>query len=191
VIALAYSKEATMSQGQREILSIDPLDGYAPEIGRWLWALEDTRSRTKQSLEGVSATVIDWLPGEGGNSIGTLLYHIGAIELDWLFVDVLGQAFPPDLEALFADDVRDDRGNLTNVPGVGLAEHMRRLDEVRATLLASFRGMTIEEFRRPRQLPTYGVTPEWVLHHLNQHEAEHCGQIAELRSSAERMPRLA
>jgi uncharacterized damage-inducible protein DinB len=31
----------------------------------------------------------------------------------------------------------------------------------------------------------YDVTPEWVVHHLMQHEAEHRGQIGELRVAAE------
>jgi hypothetical protein len=182
-------EETAMSQSQREHLAIEPLDAYGPEIGRWLWVLEDTRRLTKRSLEGVQADVLDWEPYPGGNCIGTLLYHLGAIELDWLFADVLEQAFPPELEALFPDNVRDDQGRLTAVKGRPLAEHLSRLDEVRAALLAAFRGMTVEEFRRPRQLTNYDVTPEWVLHHLNQHEAEHCGQFAELRAVAERTMR--
>ncbi len=42
--------------------------------------------------------------------------------------------------------------------------------------------MTVEDFRRPRHFPgQYDVTPEWVLHHLIQHEAEHRGHIQTLR----------
>jgi uncharacterized damage-inducible protein DinB len=35
-------------------------------------------------------------------------------------------------------------------------------------------------------LPPYDVTPEWVLHHLMQHEAEHRSQIGALRARAQR-----
>jgi len=48
--------------------------------------------------------------------------------------------------------------------------------------------MNIHDFRRVRRLPDYDVTPEWVLHHLTQHEAEHRSEIGALRASAERMP---
>jgi uncharacterized damage-inducible protein DinB len=41
--------------------------------------------------------------------------------------------------------------------------------------------MSREEFRRPRKVEDYTVTPEWVIHHLIQHEAEHRGQIGEIR----------
>jgi uncharacterized damage-inducible protein DinB len=36
-----------------------------------------------------------------------------------------------------------------------------------------------------RSLAEYDVTPEWVLHHMMQHEAEHRGQIGALRAGAE------
>jgi hypothetical protein len=35
-------------------------------------------------------------------------------------------------------------------------------------------------------MPDYEVTPEWVLHHLCQHEAEHRAEIAALRAGAEK-----
>jgi uncharacterized damage-inducible protein DinB len=89
------------------------------------------------------------------------------------------------LKQLFHLDVRDDRGRLTAIPGMPLADHLRRLDVVRQHVLAEFRDMPPVEFRRPRHRPTYRVTPEWVLHHLVQHEAEHRGQIELLRGWAE------
>ncbi len=57
--------------------------------------------------------MIDWCATERDNRIGTLLYHIAAIELDWLYVEVLEQEFPADLDALFRYDVRDAQGRLS------------------------------------------------------------------------------
>jgi uncharacterized damage-inducible protein DinB len=175
-----------MSHGQRRQLSAEALSGYVPEIGRWLWALEDTRQRTLQSLEGMEPAAIDWTDSPESDTIGTLLYHIAAIEVDWLYADILEQGFPPEVKALFPYDVRDEQGRLKPVQGFGLEEHLDRLAATRALLLASFRGITVQEYRRLRFLAGYDVTPEWVLHHLMQHEAEHRGQIAELRARAER-----
>jgi uncharacterized damage-inducible protein DinB len=56
---------------------------------------------------------------------------------------------------------------------------------VRGLVLEVYQQMTLEDFRRVRSLPNYDVTPEWVLHHLMQHEAEHRGQIGTLRAMAE------
>ena len=46
--------------------------------------------------------------------------------------------------------------------------------------------MTLDDYRRLRSLPDYDVTPEWVLHHLAQHEALHRGQIFTLKRALER-----
>ncbi len=167
---------------------VQALPCQSPEVGRWLWALEDARRRTHIALEGLPADtpdIVDWtFPGEG-NSIGTILYHLAAIEASWLYDEVLQQDFPPEVQALFPHDVRDDQGKLSSVKGINLDEYLDRLDKIRARVLTTFREMSLEEFRRPRSFPEYDVTPEWVLHHLMQHEAEHRGQIADLRMAAQ------
>jgi uncharacterized damage-inducible protein DinB len=166
-----------------EDLSVIALPGYNPEIGRWLWALEDTRHDTLKSLDGLTDEDLDNLPPGADNKIGALLYHIAIVEVGWLHGEVLEQkSLPPELEALFPADSRDEQKQLTYLQGASLQDHLQRLEKVRASLMAEFRGMSIEEFRRPRHFPgEYNVTPEWVLHHLIQHEAEHRGHIQTLR----------
>lgn len=158
-----------------------------PEIGRWLWALQDSRQRTLEELAAVAPAMIDWLPGDHESSIGTVLYHLADIEADWLYVEVLEQSLPPAVSALFPHPTRDEQGQLTQVQGYSLDEHLNRLATVRGLLLDVYQQMDLAEFRRVRSLPHYDVTPEWVLHHLMQHEAEHRSQIGALRARAERV----
>ncbi len=61
--------------------------------------------------------------------------------------------------------------------GQMLEQHLARLSSVRKTLLDKLRGMTSEDFHRPRSLPNYEVSPAWVLRHLAQHVAEHRGEL--------------
>ena len=174
-----------MSMSPKEQLVIETLPGHAPEVGRWLWALEDARRRTKDALKDLPAAAVDWTPPDGGNSLGTLLYHIAAIEIDWLCADVLEHKCAPEVWDLFPYEVRDGADRLIPVPGLSLDEHLKRLETVRRIVLDAFRGMTVAEFHRPRRFEKYDVTPEWVLHHLLQHEAEHRGEMAVLRARAE------
>ena len=168
------------------LLSVEPLPGYEPTIGRWLWLLEDTRRETKEALTGLAPAALDWVPPHGENTIGTVLYHIALIELDWLYTEALeSQPWPEELKPLFALPDRDARERLSPLGGETLEEHLRRLDLVRRHLLDAFRGMTLSEFRRARHFPRYRVTPEWVLQHVVQHEGEHRGQIQLLRTLAE------
>jgi uncharacterized damage-inducible protein DinB len=162
-----------------DVKTINPLPGYEGQIGVWLAAMQDTRQRTKNLLVDIPAEILDWDPPESGDSIGTLLYHIAAIELDWLYADILeGEEFSSEIELLFAYDVRDSSGSLTKVVGESLQDYLDRFDQVRDLFLTEMRGMSLNEFRRERQIVDYSVTPEWVVHHLSQHEAEHRGQIA-------------
>ncbi len=175
-----------MSTESERQLNIEPLPGYEPEIGRMLWMLQNARRRTRRSLDAVHPDAIDWQPPANGNSIGTLLYHIALIELDWLAAEIMENKWGESAFSNFPHPVRDAQGQLTIVNGLSLDEHYRRLDSVRTLLLDTFKGMSMAEFRRVRHLPDYDVTPEWVLHHLMQHEAEHRGEMATVRALAEK-----
>lgn len=170
---------------EKRQLIIEPLPGCEPDIGRMLWMLEDARRRTRRTLEGIQQQVMDWQPPANGNSIGTLLYHIAAIELDWLADEVMEGQLNKSIWEQFPYDVRDAADRLTVVSGLSLDAHQQRLDAVRTLLLSSYKAMTVAEFRRPRSLPDYDVSPEEVLHHLMQHEAEHRGEMATVRAMAE------
>ena len=159
----------------RETLVAVELAGYQPEIGAALWRLEDTRNRTLRLLSDMPAEYVDL--ETLGNSIGTILYHLALIEADWLYAEILEEPFPDELKNLLPADDRDQAGILTFIRGQTLEQHLARLSAVRKTLLDKLRGMTSEDFHRPRSLPNYEVSPAWVLHHLAQHEAEHRGEL--------------
>jgi uncharacterized damage-inducible protein DinB len=162
---------------------IEPVPARDQENGRWLWALEETRGRTKRIVEGLTVEQLDHLPMEFQNSIGTLLYHIALIEADYLYIDVLGREdYLPELQAILPLPDRDGFGRLSVVTGVRLDEHLARLDTVRAHLLNTFSDFTREQLDTPRALPEWGyaISPAWTIHHLMQHEAEHRGEIGSL-----------
>jgi uncharacterized damage-inducible protein DinB len=174
------------SHGKEQwIIGIHP--SKEPEVGRWLWALQNTRQRTLREIRDVSGTILDWIPTEAESSLGTVLYHLAGIEADYLYVEVLEQAaLPPEVAAYFPHATRDEQGRLTQVRGDSLEQHLRRLEIVRGLLLEVYQQMELAEFRRVRSLEYYDVTPEYVLHHLMQHEAEHRSQIGAIRARAER-----
>jgi uncharacterized damage-inducible protein DinB len=176
-----------MGDSPREQRIMGLPEGYIPEIDRWIWALEDARGRTREVLEGLPPSALDWTGPRSANSIGSILYHIAAIEADYLYADLLQVEFPQDVVALFPYEVREENGRLTPVQGFELDWYISRLDWVRARLLEVFGAMTLEDFRRARQLSYADITPEWTLYHLAQHEAEHRGEIRALRAQHQDM----
>lgn len=180
-----------MAETARRELMARPLPGYDPEIGTWLWALEDVRRRyTLRFVDGLDRRTLDWEGPDGReNAIGTLLYHIADVELGWLFYDVLLQTDLP--EAVKPDFPHPDRGpdgRLTPVLGVPLDVHLGRLERSRRLFLETFRDIPPAEWRRLRapEGEDYAVTPQWAVFHLVEHEAGHAFQISALRRRAAR-----
>jgi uncharacterized damage-inducible protein DinB len=143
------------------------------DVGRFVAALEDTRKRTLALIEGLSETDLD--RGEP-NTIGSVLYHLAAIEADWLFDDVCGKPEEIPME-LFPVEVREENGVLTTVRGVALSEHLSRLATIRRALIERISSLDSNAFHRPNVRADYDVSPAYVLHHLMQHEAEHRAEI--------------
>lgn len=165
----------------RRELILSSVTCEAPEVGIWLAALSDCRARTLKALVGMQYDEMDWICPLSRNTIGTLLYHIAAIELDWLYSEILERECPGDFRTWFPHDVRDSEGNLASVAGDSAQQHEERLSYVRNKLVGTLSVMSLSEFGRVRHLQPYDVTPRWVVHHLLQHEAAHRGQIAILR----------
>ncbi|MGE8204669.1 DinB family protein [Heyndrickxia sp. NPDC080065] len=164
---------------KRRSLLVSSLPGYEEEIGRWLWCLEDVRRTLITELTGLSQRILDTKIDER-QSIGSLLYHIALIEADWLYVEVLGTEWDPEILSLFPLEHRSEDGSLIHIEGQSLEEHFYRLNKVREVFLSHFRSMDLIDWRKPRVLEHYDVTPEWVVYHLIEHESHHRGQIFQL-----------
>lgn len=165
---------------------IEPIPDFSPQVGVWMWAFENSRKRTLNALEGIKPDLLEWFPAWQGNTISTLIYHLAAIEVDWLFTDILEKdEFSPQVEVLFPQVVRQPNGDLTVINGFSLVDHLKRLAVIREYFLKSLRDFSDEEFLRVRSFQDYDVTPQWTIHHLMQHEAEHRGQIMNIREAGE------
>jgi uncharacterized damage-inducible protein DinB len=158
-------------------LTLHSLSGYAPPVGYALACLEKERERPLETVAGLSIAELD-ARADGSNSIGTLLYHIADIELDWLYSEILESDIPSGLAALFPIPTRTRDGHLSVVAAMTLAEHEQRLTRVRHEVLERLQNLSETDFYRVRNLEPYDVNPAWVLYHLLEHEAKHGEQIA-------------
>ena len=169
----------------RETLAVKPPEGYPPEIGVWLWAMAETRKKTKVYVEGIDQNIVDWAGPEGNeNSIGTLLYHLANVEMGWLHFDTLEQPerFP---EEDFPFEPFTE-GRITPVLGISLDDHLARLDRSRAIFLERIKEISLPDWSRLRspEGEDYEVSPTWMVFHLVEHEAGHAAQIGVMKKRA-------
>jgi uncharacterized damage-inducible protein DinB len=173
-----------------KIHHVAPLQGCEPDVGRWLWALEEVRARTLGLVEGLDAPALDWEGSDGrDNAIGSLLYHIALAEMEWLFLNLLQQKLPDSIQESFPHEGETADGRLARVIGLPVEDHVDRLHMSRELLLAAVKPMSLREWRRSRRpldRRDREVSPEWVVFHLVEHEAGHAFQIAAVKARAAR-----
>lgn len=163
--------------GAMDVRVVTLPDTVDARVGEALWRLHDTRQRTLEVLRTVEPGWMERMPVVGENTIGTLLYHVALIELDWLFADLLHEPFPSDAEAWFPTDVRDAAGLLRAISPEPLERHLERLAWVRSHLDQQVSQLDSADLDRVQEKKGVQSSGAWVLHHLAQHEAEHRGQI--------------
>lgn len=175
--------EPTSANADREVLQMIPKPATAPEIGPWLWAMEETRRGLLRTVRGLGQDALDWRGASGeDNSIGSLLYHIALVELSWLYEDMLLVEPPADIVVLLPHPSRAPQGGLQHVESETLTQHLERLEKARADFMRHLTPMTPTDWHTFREPPDtdYAVTPAWAVFHLVEHEAGHLFQIREI-----------
>jgi uncharacterized damage-inducible protein DinB len=173
------------------ITTCDPVEGFTPQIGRYVAQLMQVRDRLKEELEGLTQAQLDWHPDEQTESIGTLLLHIAAVEWSWLHEDIFGT--PDDEYPGSWEEAMPIRVGAAQVSGRPIEEYVRHLDAMREDTLKVLRGFSDEDLKRlvGEAEPPPGLEPrselytiDWIIWHVIEHEAEHVGQVELLRRLA-------
>lgn len=164
-----------------ELYNVTPLPDFPPGIGRYLAMLDDVSTRVRKYVDGLTIDQIDWYPNSRCESIGTILFHIAAVERSWIGEDIFRKPMSED-EWKEAFALRID---IPQVNGKELQFYLDVLQRTREETKESLKALTDADLSRE-------VTPldaedgnsdkrftiEWILYHIVEHEAHHKGQIA-------------
>jgi uncharacterized damage-inducible protein DinB len=176
-----------------KITTCDPVEGFTPQIGRYVAQLTEVRDDLKREVAGLSIAQLDWHPDEQTESIGTLLLHCDSVEWSWLHEDVLGRS-----SAEYTGDWSEAmpiRVGAQQVTGRPVEHYLQKLEATRERTLDILRGFTDADLARlvGEAEPPPGeekrsrlFTVDWVIWHIIEHEATHVGQIELLRRLAPR-----
>jgi len=183
--------DAKPTAANPRIVTCDPVEGYSPQIGRYVAQMNEVRSDLKGELKDLSIEQIDWHPDEQTESIGTMLLHIDAVEWSWIHEDIFGR---PDSE--YPGDWSEAmpiRVSAPQVQGRPVEWYLQKLDATRERTLEVLGGFTDADLPRlvgesePRpgqEKRSYLFTIDWIIWHIIEHEATHVGQVELLRRLA-------
>jgi DinB superfamily len=145
-----FVAEARAMTTEHEHNVLDPWPGaFDVEVGRWLTAFADVRRGTERLLDAFEPEDIDRDPGDGGDTLGSVLHHVASVEIAWLYIDILDRRDDIDRRR-WPYDSREADGRLTIVRGETLAQHRERLAEARAEVVGIIAAMSNETPRTAR-----------------------------------------
>ena len=138
-----------------------------------IWtSLELRKPELLRLVEPLSARQMDWLPSNGRNSVGWLLWHIAEVEDNWIRSVVTGEPlrFPFDVQVRAATDEQFP-------PRSRLLEYFQ---EVRGITRGRLESATAQDFQRSVEDPDFGtLTVLDVWSGVVTSFAWHAGQIAQ------------
>ena len=190
---------------------LDLPDGYDQEsqtiVGLMAAALDDQSERLLLTTVGLTVQHLEWQERGGRNTVGMLMAHIAAVEVDWLYGLCRGVKYYDQLSVgtLATDELRlATERRLNEYLGIG-PDGVMPLNGIHPPGL---KGLDLESYRgllararsaTHRLLQTWddeyvkkkftvfegtklegNFTRRWVLYHLLEHFASHFGQINSL-----------
>lgn len=155
-------------------------DFASPELALLFGQLDDAARRLYTGLRRLPQPELEYRGPEGNrNSIATLVVHIAAVYLDYLYEWYQGLPVPDALRERYRTELQDDR--LQIVEGL-TPEQLIELHQAALDMLRAFwherspadlnREIVFSEERR--------VTWRWSLWHMAEHVMVHMGHMGQL-----------
>ena len=129
--------------------------------------LEGMHEDCKGAIRDLNQEELDWVPGEGLNSLAVLAAHIAGSGAYWISDVVMGQPTGRDRPAEFVT---------SGVDGRALSE---RLDTSLSIIAQAFENLSVEQLGESRSAPGWEdeFTVAWAIGHLLEHTALHLGHM--------------
>jgi uncharacterized damage-inducible protein DinB len=170
---------------ENSVYMIGPVEGYSPQVGTIVSMLNYNRHTILNMVKKMTMKELDYLHDNHANTIGALLLHLGATEKFYQINTFEGRQDYNDEEkkAWGAAMGLGDEGR-KNIKGKEVQYYIDEITAVREKTLTELKNkddnwlLAVDpEWSKERPLNTY-----WKWFHVCEHEANHRGQIAWLKS---------
>jgi hypothetical protein len=164
---------------------IGPLEGYTPQIGTLVSMLNYNRSTVIDQVKSLTTAELDYLHDAKANTIGALILHLGATDKYYQINTFEGrQEYNDDEKKMWGAAMHLGDEGRAAIKGHEVNYYLDRIAEVRQK--------TLEELKKKDDAWLLAIDPEWSKSeplntywkwfHVCEHESNHRGQIAWLKS---------
>ena len=169
----------------QSLFVIGPLEGYSPQIGTLVSMLNYNRDTIKRMVGNLSVEQLDHLHDPQSNTIGALIMHLGATDRFYQINTFEGrQEFNAEEMKVWGAAMELGDAGRKEIRGHDVKYYLDMISEVRQKTLAELRKkddkwlLAIDPaWSKEESLNTY-----WKWFHVCEHESNHRGQIAFLKS---------
>jgi len=179
----ADAKELSLTADS--VFVIGPMEGYSTQIGTLVSMLNYNRSTIVNMVKTMSMKELDHLHDANSNTIGALILHLGATEKYYQINTFEGrQDFNDEEKKIWGSAMSLGDEGRQNIKGKDVQYYIDAIKAVREKTLEELKMkddnwlLAIDpEWSKERPLNTY-----WKWFHVCEHESNHRGQIAWLKS---------
>ncbi len=167
---------------QIERFKISAPEGYSPEVGRLVSAMDRARARTLDAVAGLTLEQLDFLYDDKSNTIGALLMHMAAIETLHGIISFDGRSPTPQEFADWGPAFKLGDAARTTIKEKSLDYYLGLLDKVRQNTKARLRNKPDSWLLEERDYINGERANHWYIwFHVPEDETNHRGQINWLR----------
>ncbi len=179
----AYAEERTPEEG---LLMIGPVKGYTPQIGTLVSMLNYNRNTIIRSVKSLTVAQLDHLHDSHANSIGALIMHLGAVDKFYQINTFEGrQEFNKEEKKIWGAAMELGDQGRAEIKGKEVTYYLEQIAAVRAETLEKLKKKDDKWLlaKDPEwSKPTEPLNTYWKWFHVCEHESNHRGQIAFLKS---------
>ena len=176
---------AEFSPSDTSLYVIGPTEGYSTQIGTLVSMLNYNRSTIVNMVKSMSMKDLDHLHDANSNTIGALILHLGATEKFYQINTFEGRQD-------FNDEEKKIWGSAMSLGDEGRQNIKGKDAQYYIDAITAVREKTLEELKKKDDKWLLAVDPEWSKErplntywkwfHVCEHESNHRGQIAWLKS---------
>ena len=171
VLLLVFSSFFVSAQ-----FTIEPVEGYSPQIGIMVDMLEEIKDRISKSVHDLDQADTDYEFDNKANSIGAMIMHLAATEA-YYQVETLEERTWTKEESEFWS-IAGSLGDVSRekLKGKPIKYYLDQWDQVRQKTLEGLKTRDDTWFASNLE-PEEEINNYWVWFHVLEHQANHMGQI--------------